>query len=347
MSILRIIGILCGLVSLGASFYRLRSHAEKRTDVWLLIVFGLTLVIVSLFPNLVNFPAELLLLRGHEKGRVITLLLISNAFLWFFYLYERNKAEQRYFQFDGLVRGLTVREFIRDHIHDIVSGSIVILMPAYNEADNLVVILPRIPQKINSIPVNILLIDDGSSDDTHNIAKKSGALVATHPTNMGGGAALRTGYDIIRKLDPVVIITMDADGQHSPEEIGTLVEPILQDKADFVIGSRVLGSSADYSRIRSCGVHVFSKLINIIVGTTITDCSSGFRAFNRAVLENCLLIQEQYHTAELIIEASKRGFRIRESPVNISCRLSGKSKKGKNLKYALYFLRTIIKSWLR
>ena len=208
-------------------------------------------------------------------------------------------------------------------------------------------VLPRIPRKIQHIPVKILLIDDGSSDETYNVTKQNGALVARHPTNRGGGAALKTGYDIIKKVKPLVIVTMDSDGQHSPDEISTLVEPILQDKADFVIGSRVLGSSAKYSRIRSYGIHVFSKLINIIVGTAITDCSSGFRAFNRAVLENCLLIQEQYHTAELIIEASKRGFRIQETPVNITCRLSGKSKKGRDFKYGLFFLRTILKTWLR
>ena len=140
---------------------------------------------------------------------------------------------------------------------------------------------------------------------------------------------------------------MDADGQHNPEEIGTLVGPVVTQEADFVIGSRVLGSSDKYSTIRAYGVQVFSKLINMLVGAKITDCSSGFRAFNRRVLEDCLLIEEQYHTAELIIEASKRGFRIQERPVNIAARLSGRSKKGSDYRYGLSFLLTILKTWLR
>lgn len=347
MSILRIIGIICGLISIFVSFYRLRSYTEKRTDIFLLVFFGLTLILISLFPAIINLPAEVLSLKGRQRGRLITLLLISNGFLWFLFIYERFKSEQRYYQFDGLVRRLAVREFERSHKQDIFPNAVFILIPAYNEAENLNIVLPRIPDKILCKPIKILIIDDGSSDGTYNVAKKSGALVASHSTNRGGGASLKTGYEIVMSLQPLVLVTMDADGQHNPEEIITLIEPILNDEADLVIGSRILGESAKYSRVRLYGVYIFSKLINVLIGTRITDCSSGFRAFNRAVLDNCFLIQEQYHTAELIIEASKRGFRIKEKPVTISNRLSGKSKKGRDFKYGLFFLRTIIKTWWR
>jgi glycosyltransferase involved in cell wall biosynthesis len=305
------------------------------------------LLIIGLFPSVINFPAELLSLRGKERGRIITLLLFSNAFLWFLYLAERAKTERRYLQFDALVRQLSIRDFFYSNSKKNTSGSIFILIPAFNEAKNLTAILPIIPDEIQGIPVNILVIDDGSSDDTSLVAEKYGALVAIHTTNRGGGAALNTGYSLVKKLNALYVVTMDADGQHNPEEIPKLAAPIINNEADLIIGSRILGSCDEYSRIRLYGVNLFSKLINIMQGSKITDCSSGFRAFNKIILEKCVLVQEQYHTAELIIETAKRGYRIEERPVNISARLSGKSKKGRDIKYGLFFLRTILKTWFR
>lgn len=347
MSTLRIIAILCGFISLGICFYRLRSHAAKRTDVWMLFIFGLTLMLVGIFPDIVNFPADLLSLKGHQRGRVITLLLVSNALIWFFHIYGRSKAEVTFLQFDKLVRQLTIRNFLDQNETQSFDQSIFVLIPAFNEAENLAAVLPRIPANLLKIPVRILVINDGSTDDTEKVALEHGGLVATHLTNRGGGAALKTGYEIIKILSPLAIVTMDADGQHLPEEIESIVDPIIQGQADVVLGSRILGSCADYSRFRLAGVHFFSKLINIMMGTKITDCSSGFRAIDKSVLQKVILVQDQYHTAEIIIEAAKRGFRILEKPITIECRLSGQSKKGNNFKYGLMFLRTILKSWWR
>lgn len=302
---------------------------------------------VGVFPGLADFPSSILKMSGFQWGRLLALLILSNIFLWFFVFYQRAKNENRYYQFDNFVRSFTVSDFLKNTNIDHVRDSIVILIPAYNEADNLKTVLSQIPEKVNSKPVHVLVLDDGSSDGTADVVRQKNALVASHPTNRGGGAALKTGYDLVTHLNPSVVLTMDADGQHNPEEIETLVQPILSGEADFVIGSRVLGQCADYSSFRLLGVHVFSRLINLIVGTRITDCSSGYRAIKGNVLDECLLLQEQYHTAEVIIEAAKRGFRIVERPVTIACRLSGESKKGHDVKYGLFFLRTIIKTWLR
>ena len=222
------------------------------------------------------------------------------------------------------------------------SVSVTILLPAFNEEQAIADTIHKIKELYPDFEV--LVIDDGSTDNTMQAAMDAGANVWPHPYNIGNGAAVKTG---LRMARGEWIVMMDADGQHDPEDIEKLVQPILSDEADFVIGSRVLGECADYSRFRMLGVHVFSRLINFIVGTNITDCSSGYRAIRGSVLDECLLLQEQYHTAEVIIEAAKRGFRITERPVTIACRLSGESKKGHDLKYGLFFLRTIIKTWLR
>lgn len=347
MSTLRWFGIIFGLIALGMCFYRLKVHSDKRTDVKLLFLFGVALLLVSLFPAITNMPASLLRMGDHQWGRLIALLIFSNILLWFFVLYQRAKVEGRYYQYDNLVRSLTVTEFLKDHTIDQLSGGIIVLIPAYNEAMNLETVLPQIPERINAKKVYTLVLDDGSLDDTAGVAFSLKAMVASHPTNRGGGAALKTGYELVTHLGPAVVLTMDGDGQHNPADIEKLVEPILSDEADFVIGSRVLGECVSYSKFRLLGVHVFSRLINLIVGTSITDCSSGYRAFKGEVLDDCLLLQEQYHTAEIIIEAAKRGFRITERPILIDRRLSGESKKGHDLKYGLFFLRTIIKTWLR
>ena len=347
ISSLRLVGIFVGIIAIAICFLRLRTHANKRTDVFFLFIFGVALLMVGLFPDLANFPSSILSMGGSQWGRLLALLIFSNILLWLFVFYQRAKNENRYYQFDNFVRAFTVTDFLTNHRIDHIKDSIVILIPAYNEAENLQVVLSQIPEKVNDKPVHVLVLDDGSSDGTADVARRNNALIASHPANRGGGAALKTGYELVTHLNPAVVLTMDADGQHNPAEIETLVQPILSGEADFVIGSRVLGECAAYSSFRLLGVHVFSRLINLIVGTRITDCSSGYRAIRGKVLDECLLLQEQYHTAEMIIEAAKRGFRITERPVTIACRLSGESKKGKDLKYGLFFLRTIVKTWLR
>lgn len=347
MSTLRVLGLLCSFIPLGIAFVRLRSHAENRTDVVFLFLFGLSLLLVSLVPGLVNLPADILTLGDHPRGRIITLLIISSAALWFFFFYERSKREKHYLQLDNVLRGITVDQFFRDNQVQLAPESILVVIPAYNEAENLRVLLPQIPRTWQAMTITTLVINDGSSDHTSHVAHENGALLARHFTNLGGGTALKAGYDIAKALGVSMLVTMDADGQHDPKQLPVLIEPIVQNDADFVIGSRMLGQCADYSKLRFAGVIIFSKFISLLLGIRITDAASGYRAISRKVLEESTLVQEQYHTSELIIEAIKHKFRILEQPITISQRLSGESKKGKDWKYALLFLRTIIKTWIR
>ncbi len=347
MSFLRIVGLLCGVLCLIIAFLRLRYSAQKRTDVWLLSTFGLILLSISLMPGLLNIPAEIFSMRDNPKGRVITLLLISSGSLWLFLFYERGKGFKTSLQLDKFVRSVAVKTFQERYHGNVLENTITIIMPAYNEEENLVSLLPKIPDKIFNTKISVLVIDDGSTDNTARVAEKNGAFVIKNPINRGGGAALKAGYDVVRRTNPKFVVTMDADGQHNPEEISTLVQPLMENKADFVIGSRLLGSSMQSSKVRIIGVHVFNRLINLLLGISITDCSSGFRAVKMSVIKASVLEQEQYHTSELIIEAAKRNFRIIDKPVTINERLSGVSKKGADLLYGLFFLRAVLKTWLR
>jgi glycosyltransferase involved in cell wall biosynthesis len=114
------------------------------------------------------------------------------------------------------------------------------------------------------------------------------------------GAALRLGYDIAVAGGAKIVLTMDGDGQHRPNEIERLVKPILDDEVDIVIGSRLLGQCERDSKIRWIGIHLFNFIINLLAGTRITDCSNGFRSFRVESLKKIVLLQDQFHTAELI-----------------------------------------------
>jgi cellulose synthase/poly-beta-1,6-N-acetylglucosamine synthase-like glycosyltransferase len=347
ISILRVLGITCGLVSLTVLFYRLRSHSRNRFGDWLLACFGFALISIGLFPGLLNLPADMINLRDKPGGRIITLLILSSILLWIFLINERFKRESRESQFDLLLRSLVLKEFSENVQETTPPESILILIPAFNEAENLAAVLPSIPKTLGDTSVKALVINDGSTDDTESVARLNGALVISHPFNRGGGAALRIGYDVASTIEASIVVTMDGDGQHLPSEIAALVTPILKDEADIVIGSRVIGSREKDSTIRWVGLHIFNWLVNILTGLKISDCSSGFRAFRLTKLQKVKLLQDQFHTAELIIDAAKKGFRIKEVPITILKRKSGQSKKGKNFKYGLNFAKAIVKTWWR
>ena len=136
-------------------------------------------------------------------------------------------------------------------------------------------------------------------------------------------------------------------GQHRPEDIPYLLKPILNNEADFVVGSRILGHREPDSLFRLSGVYTFGWLISLLLGKKITDPSSGFRAFKMSSTSKINLLEDQYHTSELIIEAIKKDLRIKEVPITILKRKYGKSKKGRDWIYGFYFAKTIIKTWWR
>src|SRR5438552_1730040 len=149
-----------------------------------------------------------------------------------------------------------------------------------------------------AVPV---VVDDGSEDATRDVARAAGALVARHPIRRGGGLAMRVGYEIGKLLAAEVVVTMDADGQHVPDEMPLLVKPIVEGQADLVNGSRVLGEFERESMIRHVGVHFFSRIVTIMIGTRITDVSNGYRAVRTDVLQRRHLDQAQFWDSGLMV----------------------------------------------
>ena len=344
MSSLRLAGLIVGIAGLIFTFLFYRGPKWKRLNFVFLSLANIALIAVSINPNVVNFLRDLLALQQYQYGRILALLIISNVVLMFISVYISSKVENFRLQFDQLVRklGLGFLETASKNLKPVM-----IVIPAYNEAENLKHLLPGIPSKIKDTEVGVLVVDDGSDDDTSLIVREHNQFVVSNPINRGGGAALRLGYDILKNSDASVCVTMDADGQHRPEDIEELVAPILDNEYDVVIGSRVLGAREKDNPTRIAGVHIFSAIISSLLGKRITDPSSGFRAFKMDKIKSIDLYEDQYHTSELIIEAVKKGLRVKEVPITILKRQFGKSKKGRNLTYGFHFAKTIIKTWWR
>ena len=347
MSYLRIIGIVISTLVLGLAFDQFRRNRIRRLDFLFVLISMVPVFAVSVDPNLANILLSILSLKAKEHSRIIAILIFSNVFLWVAVLILRLRISRRDRRFDLLIRALGIEDFRRSYDGKDVIKPVTVVIPALNEAENIGDVLRRVPARIDGFEVGALVIDDGSTDNTREAVCDSGYPVVRNKIRRGGGAALRLGYDIARENGAKVIVTMDADGQHRPEEIERLVRPIIEKKADIVIGSRILGKYEKSSTARYVGIHLFNRVINFMANTKISDCSNGFRAFDTEKLSSIVLLQDQFHTAELIIDASKKGLRISEAPITVLKRKSGASKKGKDWRYGFNFARTIMKTWWR
>ncbi len=224
---------------------------------------------------------------------------------------------------------------------------IVVISPAYDEAENVAAVIEAMPKEIDGHHVLPVVIDDHSDDGTAEVARSAGALAASLPIRRGGGLALRVGYDIALRLGADIVVTIDADGQHQPEELPTLVRPIIDGTADHVNGSRMLGDFERESLIRHMGVHFFSRIVTVLTGQRVTDISSGYRATRADTLRKLILEQDQFWTSEVTIEALRQHARVVEVPVTFLTRRGGVSKKPKSFRYGWNFSKAIVKTWLR
>lgn len=207
------------------------------------------------------------------------------------------------------------------------SGSLLvcIIIPAYNEEKS----VPNVIRKILQLhpEITVLVVDDGSSDRTAQVAEEAGAKVVKLPQNLGIGGAVQTGYLYAAKNGYDIAVQVDADGQHKPEELDKILEPIRLVQADMVVGSRfVEKTSYQSSTSRRMGIFILSSIVSLFAGQSFTDVTSGFRAINRKGIE---LFAKEYSTdypeVDSLILAKKRGLRLQEISVEMEQRQEGSS----------------------
>jgi glycosyltransferase involved in cell wall biosynthesis len=226
---------------------------------------------------------------------------------------------------------------------------VVALICAYEEADNIGDVLKSVPAEAWGLPVAPLVVVDGGEDATAKISIDSGAMTCVLPTNVGHGVALQVGYRLCIDGGARYVVTLDADGQNDPSELPVMLEPLVDDTADFVVASRRLGVDETSDHVRRFGVVVFAWVMNRLTGSHLTDTSNGYRALKAELLADVVdrLEQRQYQTAELLITAISRGWRVTERPTVWHPRASGSSKKGSNLFFGFRYTGVVVRTWLR
>ncbi len=217
---------------------------------------------------------------------------------------------------------------MQDLLHTPPKYKIVVIIPAYNEGAVLISVI----KEILLTGFAIIVVDDGSDIPLNKILQSYPLFYIRHRANLGQGAALQTGFDFAKKLNPDIIITMDADGQHHSSSFNSMIEPLLTNEADIVLGSRFLSPGQTSVPIMKKVVLHTARLINYIFsGLLLSDAHNGLRAFNATALQKITITENRMaHASEILFEIKKHKLRFKEVPVTISYTAYSK-KKGQSI----------------
>jgi hypothetical protein len=348
MVALRILGGVFAVAVLGAAVVRYRRRRISRLNLIISSLIAFAILLLAVAPNIFNPVFDVLNFRPGSGRRLTAVLLIAVIILFALVVRMQSSVDVNERSMRLLVESFGRSAFDWDTVEDLPAGKrIVVISPAYNEADNVGAVIEAMPKEIDGYHVVPIVIDDHSNDGTADAARAAGAFAASLPIRRGSGLALRVGYDIALRLEADIVVSIDADGQHQPEELASLVRPIIEGEADHVNGSRMLG---DYERgplLRHLGVHFFSWVVTLLTGQRVTDISSGYRATSADTLRKLILEQDQFWTSEVTIEALRQHARVVEVPVTFLTRRGGESKKPRSFRYGWNFSKAIAKTWLR
>jgi hypothetical protein len=209
---------------------------------------------------------------------------------------------------------------------DMAQSRTLIVIPAHNEMENLPHVFEGLREHAGDL--DVVVIDDASTDETPAVAARLGAEVVRLPCNLGYGGAVQTGFKYALKKGYDFAVMMDADGQHDPADISPLLSPVIAGQADLAIGSRFLGVT-DYQvgRVRRLGMRIFGAIVGHFTGRPVTDPTSGFQALNDRVLRFFARdnYPYDYPDADTLLLLHYAGFRVREVPAHMKARQVGDS----------------------
>lgn len=340
MSDLRLFGVALAALLVVWTVWRRRARRLTNGESVMSLAIAAGLTVVAVWPHAVDGVM-------HFAGnRLLTLAILSNLVLFGLFLFSIRQSARTRESLSELVRSLARTEFDRYHGMAQEPGVLVVI-PAYNEERSLVELLPRVPSEIGGAPVRAVVIVDGGQDRSMEVVRRVSVSATAHPINQGQGDAIRTGFDLAMRQGADIVVTMDADGQHEPEELGRLVEPILMDRADLVLGSRFAGSYEDRGGVRHAGIVVYSWLLRLLTGLRISDCTNGYRAIRVSSLRLLALRERRFSAPEILVQAAACGLRVLEVPVTVRTRAVGESKKPPGWRYATGFGLVMVRTWLR
>ncbi|NVM54667.1 MAG: glycosyltransferase family 2 protein [Candidatus Helarchaeota archaeon] len=221
-------------------------------------------------------------------------------------------------------------------------AQVITVIPAYNEEEGIAEVI----SKSLKYSDQVIVINDGSTDETEKVAKESKAIVKSHIVNRGLGLTVRDGINEAMKLGADIILTIDADGQYDADQIPDVLKPILDGKADLVLGSRFMGTIAHMPRLKRLGNKIITLITRNLMNLDISDAQTGFRAIKREVFEHIVLTSDYSYTQEMIIRASAEGFHLVDVPVNFYERKHGESRLIRNpAEYSLNSAMTMLRAY--
>lgn len=343
---LRIFGAAVAALLATFAILRYRKGQLRRGETVVIALVTAGLLVAAIAPDLLD---PILGALGFERGgerRIIGLLVISNLFTLALLFRGFVRDDSLSDEIGSLVDYTAMRRLL-DEGHPELVGACAVVIPAYNEAENVPFVLKEMPAEVGGLGVHPIVIADGCTDRTEQMARDLGALVIRRDLRRGSGAAVRLGYRAALGAGARVIVTLDADGQHDPAEMERLVGPLLRGEADMVQGSRILGDFEVESHTRKHGVRLFARLLSVLSRTKITDPSTGYRAMTAESLRKLDLRQDQFYVSELILDAARKGMNVIEVPITLRKRASGVTKKPTTWRYAWGFSKAIVRTWLR
>jgi glycosyltransferase involved in cell wall biosynthesis len=209
-----------------------------------------------------------------------------------------------------------------------INKKVLIVIPCYNEQDSIASLLEELSRcSVPGATITALPVNDCSLDRTLEEIKKSNTPFLNLPVNLGIGGAVQSGLIYAYRNNYDIAVQMDGDGQHPPAELIKIITPILGNETDVCIGSRFLDNKGFQSTLaRRTGIKFLSTLIKLFSGQTVSDCTSGYRAFNRKAIELCVeYYPDKYPEPESILYLIKKGIRVKETPVIMRERTGGVS----------------------
>ena len=204
-------------------------------------------------------------------------------------------------------------------------GPVVLFLPAHDEEASVAAVVRRVPSQVMGRPVTCLVIDDGSTDATAAVAERAGAVVVRVGANRGLGAAVRRGLAEALALGAAAVAFCDADGEYDPQELELLVRPILEGRADYVVGSRFAGDIRRMLPHRRLGNLLLTRLLAFVARTPVSDGQSGFRALSREAAAAAEILHDYNYAQVLTLDLLAKGYRYLEVPISYRFRDTGRS----------------------
>ena len=205
-------------------------------------------------------------------------------------------------------------------------GPVVLFLPAHDEEATVAAVVGRVPDRVGGHPVRCLVVDDGSADRTAELAEGAGAVVlGSAAGNQGLGAAVRRGLEAAVGGGAVAVAFCDADGEYDPAELERLLAPILQGRADYVVGSRFGGEIRRMLPHRRLGNRLLTRMLAFVARAPIGDGQSGFRALSRAAAADAEIVHDYNYAQVLTLDLLAKGYRYLEVPIGYGFRSAGRS----------------------